>query len=132
MCSLVPEVDHDWRNKAPWNTEPDANAFMHEGFLCFMVRNSEMGSWCGYVEVPRDHPWYEKPYDDIEVEVHGGLTYAKKSNEAWRIGFDCAHYMDLIPFIPLPDSEYRTYEFVVEECRGMAKQAKEVDDDDKK
>ena len=58
------------------------------------------GYACGYVGVPPDHPWYKKDYDDIEVDVHGGLTWSDNSvgdepaNELWWVGFDPAHYGD--------------------------------------
>ena len=35
-----------------------------------------LGSWCGYVGVRGNHPAAGKDYDDLDVLVHGGLTYA--------------------------------------------------------
>lgn len=32
----------------------------------------------GYVLLPRNHPFYGKDYDDIDVDVHGGLTFGCK------------------------------------------------------
>jgi hypothetical protein len=53
---------------------------------------------CGYVKVPPTHPCADKHYDDVAVEVHGGLTFRCKAigGGAW-FGFDTAHYMDWIP-----------------------------------
>lgn len=34
-----------------------------------------MGHLCGYIGVPKGHPWYGKDHDMIEANVHGGLTY---------------------------------------------------------
>ena len=31
---------------------------------------------CAYVELPENHQFYEKFYDDIPIECHGGLTYS--------------------------------------------------------
>jgi hypothetical protein len=45
----------------------------------------------GYVIVPESHPWFGKDYDEIEVEIHGGLTYGCHEG---RVGFDTAHAWD--------------------------------------
>lgn len=45
----------------------------------------------GYVELPKDHPWIGKDYDEIPVEIHGGLTYSTDN----VIGFDTGHAFDL-------------------------------------
>lgn len=74
---------------------------------------SETGWGNGYVCIPSDHPLYGLDYDQIhtlmpDLDVHGGLTFASKSEECkdwvelpegtkenhWIIGFDCAHYND--------------------------------------
>lgn len=47
----------------------------------------------GYVQIPEGHPWRGLDYDDIDVRVHGGLTYA---DNGW-IGFDCLHRGDYWP-----------------------------------
>lgn len=65
----------------------------------------------GYVLIPEGHPLHGKPYDDIEVDVHGGLTFSELVDEdminhwgekllskedigGWLVGFDTAHYSD--------------------------------------
>ena len=61
----------------------------------------------GYVIIPKGHPYHGKHYDDIPVDVHGGLTFAEPANalsdwaditeedkEGWVVGFDTAHYGD--------------------------------------
>jgi hypothetical protein len=61
----------------PWDAEPD-RVFWRDpatGFPCLALRN-RMGAWCGYVAVPPGHSAYGKDYDEVPVEVHGGLTYA--------------------------------------------------------
>lgn len=59
----------------------------------------------GYVAVPQGHPWFGLDYDDIEADVHGGLTYASEGGQGfgprdskgmWVVGFDTAHYNDTI------------------------------------
>ncbi len=99
----------------PWQNEPDKVQWQDEttGFPCLMVRPH--GSWCGYVGVPPTHPVYGKSYDDVDVSVHGGLTFANRcmdgpedhvvchkvsegeSDDVWWLGFDTAHAGDLDP-----------------------------------
>lgn len=56
-----------------------------------------------YVEIPQNSKNYKKNYDDIDILVHGGLTYSKKylnfenqTLEGWFIGWDYAHYGDYV------------------------------------
>lgn len=52
-------------------------------------------SLCGYVRVPEGHPDERKHYDDVQVKVHGGLTFRCKAIEggSW-FGFDTGHCDD--------------------------------------
>jgi hypothetical protein len=43
-------------------------------FPCVIIK-AELGYLCGYLGVPPSHPWYGHD-DDIDAQVHGGLTYA--------------------------------------------------------
>lgn len=48
-----------------------------------------------YIRIPKDHPFYGQWYDDVPLQVHGGLTYCCLGlNEEWWIGWDYAHYND--------------------------------------
>jgi hypothetical protein len=51
--------------------------------------------FCGYVHVPPGHPDCGKFYDDVPVEVHGGLTFVLRALDLgmW-FGFDCNHLDD--------------------------------------
>lgn len=124
-----------------WESEPDAVDFKHAGLQCRMRRNGG-GAWCGYVRVGKDHPAFGKHYDNVDVDVHGGLTWAdqgpgggdgKKSSEWWWLGFDCSHYGD---FTPKYDgrygsqgyhSVYRDEAYVRHECESLAEQLAEMD-----
>lgn len=53
------------------------------------------GAVNGYVKIPTDHHWHGKDYDEIDVEVHGGLTYG--GGAAGWIGFDTLHSGDIWP-----------------------------------
>lgn len=66
----------------------------------------------GYVAIPPSHPLYEKHYDDVNIHVHGGLTFSDWSQffesdnieilgtetelpeDWWVFGFDTCHYGD--------------------------------------
>lgn len=76
-----------------------------DGLDCLVVLNSsESLEWyCGYVGVPKSHPDWRKAYEKIDVDIHGGLTFAEigKINselwdnpKLWYFGFDCAHAGD--------------------------------------
>lgn len=108
----------------------------HEGFQFVTVHNT-MGYRCGYIRVPKGHPWHGKDYDDISADVHGGLTFAEPDlpcdkpgeDDAYWIGFDCAHYGDAQdPNLP---AEHRvnhggiikTTAYVEAECRKLCEQA---------
>lgn len=62
---------------------------------------SDTGWGNGYVRIPEGHEYYEKTYDDIPVNVHGGLTFGdhvfgkdKYFSDGYWVGFDTAHYGD--------------------------------------
>ena len=60
----------------------------------------------GYAVIPEGHKFHGKHYDEIDVNVHGGLTFSSAADEldwpeitdehkgGWVVGFDCAHYGD--------------------------------------
>jgi len=80
----------------------------------------------GYVLLPFKHPFYNVHYDDIDINIHGGLTYSNKFDSSnflkwienlkidgdvtidnfktfenyWMIGFDTSHYGDDINSCP--------------------------------
>ena len=101
----------------PWMTEPDKAVWVDSatGLDCMIHRNP-VGALCGYVGVGPDHPWHGVHYNDIDVDVHGGLTFSAacteeateddgichvpepgRPHDVWWLGFDCAHAMDRMP-----------------------------------
>jgi hypothetical protein len=102
------------------------------------VLATPMGHRCGYVTVPDGHPCAGKDYNELNVDVHGGLTYALDN----QFGFDCAHLYDAKD-PELMSEEYRkiherwprffeggtvkTLEFCVAECESLATQFKELE-----
>ena len=56
---------------------------------------------CCYVFLPKEHKYYGKSYDEIDIDCHGGLTYSDEDlifnplvNDDWVIGWDYAHFND--------------------------------------
>jgi hypothetical protein len=103
----------------PWDEEPDKIVWKTQAGLPGMVHRNRMGALCGYVAVSPGHPSYEKDYDDVEVSVHGGLTYADKCSgtichvpepgepdHVWWLGFDCSHSGDVSPGMLAFSSRY--------------------------
>jgi hypothetical protein len=142
QTSIQPlDIDRTKWGPGPWDGEPDRIDFEAHGFPCLMLRNS-FGAWCGYVAVPREHPAYGRGYDEMEVQVHGGLTYADQcrghichepkagqSEDVWWVGFDCAHSGDMIPafrrgFSANLGETYRTVSYVRREVENLANQLK--------
>lgn len=118
--------------------EGDKDAGVAHG-LPYRLQRNTFGAWCGYVGVFHDHPAYKKGYDDVDVRVHGGLTFSGENHEwghgeLWWLGFDTAHSGDLtlltIPIQSFGFREiYRTKAYVKAECESLAKQLVEMDSD---
>ncbi len=116
----------------------------HLGFEWVIVHNGA-GYRCGYVRVPKGHPWHGKNYNDVAAGVHGGLTFGEPDlpcdkdgpDDAFWFGFDCAHCDDArdpsLPTrneYPMPIFEHqtvKTQEFVEAECRRLCEQAAAAD-----
>ena len=118
---MKPNIEKTWTTQAGYKAE---------------VVASPMGHRCGYVTLPTGHPCEGKDYNDIDVDVHGGLTYGNGA----KFGFDCAHYYDkrdesiiseeyrkVYEMYPpmFGDGEVRTLEYCIEECERLAAQLKE-------
>jgi len=126
-----------FKHRGPWDNEPDKLNWKDEatGMACMIVRNS-MGALCGYVAVDRGHPYYGKDYNFLDVECHGGLTYANECSghvchvpepgepdDVWWFGFDCGHSWDFIPsYSDGGDGTYRDLKYVRREVTFLARQ----------
>jgi hypothetical protein len=108
----------------------------------YLVLQMPIGHLCGYVKVPKDHPYFGKEYDLMNIDCHGGLTYAshhdgkpdirikndyeKYYSKGFWIGFDYAHAGDY-SFYSHSDDLHRlesiTQPFEIEEeCRHVINQ----------
>jgi hypothetical protein len=106
----------DFEIERVWNTISGYKA------VILIIRESHR---CGYVGIPENHPDFSKDYDDIPVDVHGGLTFADEEfalfnkEHLWWLGFDCAHWGDG----SLNDDsrgEPKSLEFCVKQCEILA------------
>jgi len=112
-----------------WMDEPNREEFEHAGLKCLILRNPELLNLNGYVALPPEHPCYGKA--DIDVEVHGGLTFASEGDGEkwekgyWWVGFDCGHAGDLVPaiseYLPMPGI-YRNFAYVRAAVKTLAEQ----------
>ncbi len=134
----------------PWVDEPDkAHWIDEETDLDCLIHRGPLGALCGYVAVTEGHPAFEKNYNEVDVEVHGGLTYANFCQETddesygichvplegrpervWWLGFDCGHYQDLVPSMLRDDEHmwqslkatYKDFDYVKAEVESLARQ----------
>lgn len=159
IASAVPGTVKAWFNPSwylaqlgelppgPWNDEPHKIQGVDDAtkLPCLIVRGP-MGALCGYSGVYPDHPFYKAKYADVDVEVHGGLTFADgcahsedesqgichvpepgTSDNVWWFGFDCAHCFDLMPGIfnllrPTERDVYRDVPYVAAQVTSLAAQ----------
>lgn len=109
------------------------------------------GHRCGYVGVPQGNPSHGKSYENIDADVHGGLTYSgggktypAESEKLWWFGYDCAHLGDardpelmqgeykklydkgLLRELDFEGDMVRSLGYCVSECESLAKQLVEV------
>lgn len=114
----------------------------HSGYLCYIVRHGIFGSLCGYVRIPKNHSLYRKDrykIRELALNVHGGITYSGigirryggGNVRGFFIGFDCAHYKDLvlshIQGNICTDVVYRDLAYVKSETTKLAKQLKRIE-----
>jgi hypothetical protein len=82
-----------------------------------------------YIEIPKGHNLYGQDYDDIDINVHGGLTYARHQlmgidGENWYIGWDYAHAGDYYGgnIITRSTDKKWTTEEIEDECKEAINQ----------
>lgn len=59
----------------------------------FSILEDMFGWGNGYICLPEWHPWFNVEYDEIDVDIHGGLTFSSydEDEDLWVIGFDTGH-----------------------------------------
>lgn len=104
-----------------------------------------MGHRCGYVGVSAE-VFADKGYDDLDVDVHGGLTYARTEEDGLRwYGYDCAHLGDARDPTLMDEQHKKIFEecrfgfedegdtvksldYCINECENLATQLKQLED----
>lgn len=97
-------IDKSTWGPGPWQHEPDWVYWERPwndpaGLRCLVARTEATGTLCGYVRLPARHPWSRLPWDRIDAEVHGGITFAETIGAHRWIGFHCGHSRDRMPAI---------------------------------
>ncbi len=112
------------------------------------------GHLCGYISVEKNHPWFDYNWEAerneatyIDIDIHGGISYLEPKGDLWELGFDCAHSCDITPSMehlyktdarlieirrlypvsPIWTKSYKNINFVIEECKSLAEQAKNAE-----
>lgn len=92
---------------------------------------------CGYVEIPSNHPYYNKEYGECDILCHGGLTFSGKlredlnlpTNTFW-LGWDYGHCGDLcgieLMFGGIAFGSAYTTQDVVDECHYVIDQLEAI------
>lgn len=117
-----------------WLEEPDTKEFESNGYKCVIKRHPSLKHLCGYVHIPKTHNLYGVGYNElygngIDIDVHGGITYAEEEDGEWVYGFDCAHWHDLVPSsiengYYEPGDVYRNMAYVESEINLLTNQLK--------
>lgn len=121
-----------------------------EGYLAAVVL-SDKGHRCGYVGITNSHKFFNKDYFDLDINVHGGLTYSKIASTypspdfkgLCVFGFDAGHAWDRLDFEALQlykltqeqkdhieflkkcqisNSSLKTLDYMIDECNNLSKQ----------
>lgn len=67
-----------------------------------------------YVRIPESHPLFGKFMDEVDLDVHGGVTYSdnhlyiseSEKIDGWFLGWDYAHYEDYCGFQEIKEIKY--------------------------
>jgi hypothetical protein len=123
------------------------------GALCGYIRIPEDHHWRGVSLVDFCTGKVEGP------DIHGCITYAEQYEDGYWIGFDCAHTGDIVPLVEasykerpetrgrlanfqkkeedlifqilrdLPERSYKNMNFVIEQCKSLARQARNLQEE---
>ena len=97
----------------------------YKGIKLTVKRHPQSGHLNGYINVPTDIT--EEKFNTIENFSHGGITYDEQEGDYLVLGFDCAHYSDMIPYYTIysSDDHYRDLKYVLNTLKDMADCLKE-------
>lgn len=84
-----------------------------------------------YIKIPENHKYYGKDYGEIDIDVHGGLTYAHDylyiddttKVDGWFIGWDYAHWGDYMGYFE--DENWQQYHQFEDDKKWTTQEIKE-------
>ena len=104
------------------------------------IISEKMMFYCGYVGVPKSHPYFGVEYDtpdSFSIPAHCGLTYSSYMDEYdrdyWFFGFDCGHGGDSSSVEDLSSENpctFKTFEFAKDGVFSMYEHLAQVDSDE--
>lgn len=118
--------NHEIKYDADFNT-PRKSSIAAEGKYHgyrFMIID-RMSHPTAYVEVKPNHPFFNKidQYDQMDIDVHGRLTYADYMNDHFYVGWDYAHTGDYVaPFGSVDQDKKWTVDEIIEDCESVINQ----------
>lgn len=75
-----------------WDNEPDRLEWEYCGFKCLIVRGTQMKHLCGYVGLPKWHPYYGKNYNQCLLGCSGEVSdfhpLKERGIPQWKCTFD--------------------------------------------
>jgi hypothetical protein len=150
-------IDRSEWPEGPWDLDPLDKVQWRDPVsgLPVMIKRGPMGAWCGYVGIEDpNHPWFEKGYQGIDVQVHGGLSFSEfcddsegsegerichvteegDADKVWWLGFDTGHFMDMVPQMMAHSpgvyeghtAVYKDKSYITREVLGLASQVVEA------
>lgn len=92
----------------------------YRGTTLTVKRHPNMGHLNGYINVPTSIT--KEQITSMEYCSHGGITYDEHEGDYRVLGFDCAHYSDMIPYYTIysSDDHYRDLKYVLNVLKDMA------------
>ena len=122
-------IDRCSWGSGPWDTEPDLVEWTTQSGLYARILRHASGHWCGYVHVPNTHVLCEADLSETisQFVVHGNVSYCNRFAGKWWLGFDAAHYRDLVPGrgVTFSGNTYRDAQYMQSECESLAWQIKD-------
>lgn len=117
---LVDKLDPPYFNGFPVLKE-----WTYQGLPCKVVHSF---TYCGYVGIPKESPIAYLDEDNLNIEVHGGVTFKAEIGDTVWFGWDCAHAGDELFYHGnvVVKGHHWTLDEVVEETNKMAKQLKRL------
>jgi hypothetical protein len=100
-------TDKTWKDG--WKDKDVVFEDNHKGYNVIIKNPINPPRFLGYVKVPKNHKYYGLPYNEIDIIVHGGLTFSEEIDNEWWIGWDYGHPGD-------GDGKYELNDILVDCC----------------